>query len=140
MALDERGHAGTRCGDVAGADGILFVAAAGTCVAGDGNRDAGRRILQRAFGEALGDFSADGAMGAGDFLRDAKARGLGGVMVKDEPALEDLRGAGHRSEAPGNEARSAGLGGRNAHVGGLGGVECTRGLFKQVFWKHVGSS
>ena len=93
-----------RNGDVAGTDGVTFIAAGRAGVSGHGNRKTGSGIGKSALGEALGDSSAHGAVAARDLFADAKTGCLRTVVVEDKTTLDDAGRAGNRRQCGSNQA------------------------------------
>src|SRR5215831_18949943 len=93
------------------ADRLLLRASARPGYAGDGDRDVGMGLNQRAFGHGSRNGLAHGTMGGQHICRYTEVFLFGSVGVGDIATLEDIGGAGDLSEQGGDEAPSAALGG-----------------------------
>src|SRR5579863_4461620 len=73
---------------------------------------------------------------SGDVFCDAKPRGLGGFMVKDVTAVEDLRGARYGGQAGADKAGRYGLRGRQTNALFLRRIQRRRSSSQQLLGKN----
>ena len=104
-------------------DRLVGAAAAGTGDAGDGHREIGARMRERAARHGLGGLPADRAVIVERRRRHAQHLLLGLVRIGDEAAIDHVRRAGDFGQRAGHQPAGAGFGGRDFQAARAAGVE-----------------